>query len=123
MPAPKITFVNQTEVNIAWSTDSFHRGGPVTKYEINMVSQNLQGKSHKIEYDVLNSHQSQLSTNVFLDQIANELEWLPNCENQSATTNLYNFTIRAVTFDNYTRQSFKSPWSVQEVVPAYCYSK
>ena len=122
MPPPEITFVNQTEVNIAWSTDSFHHGGPITRYEINMVSQKLQ-RSHTIEYDVQKNPQRQLSTNVFLDQIANEMEWLPNCENQSATTNLYNFSIRAITFDEYNRASYDSPWSIQEVVPAYCYSK
>ena len=122
MPSPKVTFVNQTEVNIAWSTDSFHHGGNISKYEINIFSQNLQG-SHKIEYDVLNNPQPQLSTNVFLDQIADEMEWLPNCENKSEATNLYNFSIRAITFDPHNRESYKSPWSVDEVVPAYCYSK
>ena len=122
MPAPKITFVNQTEVNIAWSTDSFHHGGPIIRYEINIFSQNLQ-ESHKLEYDVPNNPQPQMSKNVFLEQIANEMEWLPNCENQSETTNLYNFSIRAITFDKYNRESYESPWSVQEVVPAYCYSK
>ena len=122
MPAPAITFVNQTEVNIAWSTESFHHGGPISRYEINMVSQNL-GKSHKIKYSVQGNSESKLSTNVFLDRIANEMEWLPNCENQSSTTNLYNFSIRAITFDKHSRKTYQSPWSVEEVVPAYCYSK
>ena len=124
MDAPTVTFVNQTEVNIAWSANKFHHGGPIKQYEINLTSQTLQ-RSHSIPYAVLGNSESEgvMSTNVLLDQIADELNWLPNCDNQSATTNLYNFSIRAVTFDKDNGKFYHSPWSLQEVVPGYCYSK
>ena len=122
MHPPKITFVNQSEVNVAWSANEFDHGGPVTGYEINMVSQELQ-RSHKVTYKLPNDTQLELSTNIMLDQIIDDMDWMPNCGNMSTKTNLYNFSIRAVTYDKYNHKSYYSPWSSEEVVPAYCYRK
>ena len=109
-------------MNIAWSAEDFDHGGPIVMYQINLTSQTLQ-KSRVIEYNAENNIDNHMSTKIVLGRLAEDIEWLPNCENQSANTNLYNFSIRAVTIDKQTDQIFHSPWSLQEVVPAYCYSK
>lgn len=58
---------------------------------------------------------TETSTIIFLDN-----DWSPNCENESLPTSLYNCSIRAVTKDQF-ETVFYSPWSTEEIVPAYCY--
>ena len=112
MPEPTVTFVNSTEVNIAWSSETFNHGGPIKRYDIRLE---LLQENRTIEYDVKDKSSSHMSTSIVLDS-----DWSPNCENESSTTNLYNFSIRAVTQDEFGKL-FYSPWSPEEVVPAYCY--
>jgi hypothetical protein len=47
-------------------------------------------------------------------------DWSPHCENSSALTNLYNFSIRAITNDPGTGEKFLSPWSREVALPANC---
>ena len=119
MPPPKVTFVNSSEVMIAWNAKDFDHGGPIHVYQINLTSQFLQ-QSQIVNYNVMDSN-PQMNTRIALDLMAGGEDWLPNCENQSSNTNLYNFSIRAVTKDE--QKSYYGPWSLVEVVPAYCYSK
>ena len=75
MEAPTVTFLNSTEVNVAWSSEGFDHGGPVIRYEIGFVSQSLK-KRRMVEYNGIET-----STIIFLDK-----DWSPNCENESLTT-------------------------------------
>ena len=119
MPPPKVTFVNSSEVIVAWNAKDFDHGGPIQVYQINLTSQFLQ-QSQIVNYNVMDSN-PQMNTRISLDLMAGGEDWLPNCENQSSNTNLYNFSIRAVTKDE--QKPYYGPWSLVEVVPAYCYSK
>ena len=122
MPPPKVTFVNSSEVNIEWASEEFDHGGPIIKYQIKLTSQTLQ-RSQVIDYKVKNGFNNQMNTRIDLDRKADGMDWLPNCENQSSNTNLYNFSIRAVTEDKQMGKIYSSPWSLEEVQPAPCYSK
>ena len=57
---------------------------------------------------------------VNLERLGREEDWVPDCANASIT-NLYNFTIRAITFDPETEETYSGEWSPVEVTPAYCH--
>ena len=98
---------------MAWDENSFHKGGPILRYELNVSSQRT-GGSHIFQ---ISGNKSQVR--IFLDKINEDLS--PDC-NDSSVTNFFDFRIRSVTF-NKNDQEFSSYWSSVEVVPAYCESK
>lgn len=110
MPPPIVTFVNATEVKVVWDLDSFHHGGPIDHFELKVCSQWTEACHRSLTKD-------KTETKLMLDQVKEDLS--PDCYNASVT-NMFNFTIRSVTFDAKTDQKFSSPWSQVEVVPAYC---
>jgi hypothetical protein len=112
MPSPLVTFRNSTEVDVSWGHD-FHKGGPIREFELQVTHQGL--RSNRVLLVSGDANNKTLS----LAQIGRDESWSPDCVNGSVT-NLYNFSIRAITFDPSTRQTFKSQWSPIEVVPAYC---
>ena len=115
MPAPVVTFINSTEVEVKWDPSSFHHGGPIIdSYELII-------NSTKTEEKFIQTIQGNLTRiKLSLTEISENLA--PDCTNASMTNNLYNFTIRAVTIDKKFQKYF-GDWSHVEVVPAYCGGK
>ena len=112
MPAPLVTFTNSTEVVIQWYPETFHHGGPIGGYQLNIISQQTE---ENFEQTISGS-----KTKVKLALDAFSGKFTPDCSNASITY-LYNFSMRAVTFDETDR--YYGPWSPVEVVPAYCGGK
>ena len=111
MPAPLVTFINSTEVEVKWDPSSFHHGGPIDSYEVVINSSKTDEKFTQIIQG--NFTKVKLSLTEISENLA------PDCTNASMTNNLYNFTIRAVTIDKKFQKYF-GDWSLAEVVPAYC---
>ena len=62
-------------------------------------------------------------TLVDLHRISEEMDWAPDCRNSSLATNLYNVSVRAVTYDPANGRQFIGKWSRQTVQPNSCQSK
>lgn len=112
MPSPMVTFKNETVAEVEWG-HLFHAGGPVVRYEVNVTHQTLM-ESHLM---AVKGKASRII--VAFDEIGNDMSWLPDCFNDSVT-NLYNFTVRAITHDSETGKFYEGDWSPVEVTPAYC---
>ncbi len=113
MRAPLVTFKNSTVVEVQWGLD-FHRGGPLRQYDVAVARQGL-SETHQVFSTPGDVRRIVLA----LDEIGSE--WTPNCYNESIT-NMYNFSVRAVTVDEANR-TYEGDWSPVEVTPAYCQSK
>ncbi len=116
MPSPLVTFKNSTEVKIEWGHGFFHKGGPLHHFDIKIIHQTLNRSV------ILEAPGHAESSTVSLAKIGENEDWTPDCSNKSIT-NLYNFTIRAVTVDRSIDQTYEGEWSPTEVTPAYCTSK
>ncbi len=115
MAEPVVTFVNQTEVEVAWNPGLFHQGGPVRRYEVKIAQQ---GFDDHLVTKIAPGHVSKMKLS--LTNITEEQNWSPDCTNKTIT-NLYNFTVRAVSFDPDSGEEFTgSPWSHVDVVAAPC---
>jgi hypothetical protein len=112
MPSPMVIFKNMTVAKVEWG-HLFHKGGPMLRYDVNITHQSL-GESH-----IIVVAKDQNSVAVAFDEIGRNRSWLPDCFNTSIT-NLYNFTVRAVTKDPKSGETYKGDWSPVEVTPAYC---
>ena len=118
MPTPLVTFKNQTEVLVEWGHAMFHRGAPtIASYDLKITHDTL-GESTTLSVDGRDSS----AFFVNLAALGEDHDWTPDCLNASIT-NLYNFSIRAVTEDKETGETFLGDWSREEVTPAYCKSK
>ncbi len=115
MPAPLVTFKNSTEVLIEWG-HAFHKGGPIDRYDLKIAHQTL-GES-VVRHAKGGSNSLVLS----LERVGEDSDWTPDCFNESLT-NLYNFSIRAVTVDRVKGSYYLGEWSPVEVTPAYCSSE
>ena len=62
-------------------------------------------------------------TLVDLHRLSEEMDWAPDCRNNSLATNLYNVSVRAVTYDPANGRQFIGKWSRQTVQPNSCQSK
>ena len=111
MPNPMVTFKNSTTAVVEWG-HLFHLGGPLLRFDVNITHQRL-GESHVIDAGTKNS------VEVAFDEIGHDLSWVPDCYNDSVT-NLYNFSVRAVTHDPALGMVYSGDWSREEVTPAYC---
>ena len=111
MPNPMVTFKNSTTAVVEWG-HLFHIGGPLLRFDVNITHQRL-GESHVIDAGTKNS------VEVAFDEIGHDLSWVPDCYNDSVT-NLYNFSVRAVTHDPLLGVVYSGDWSSDEVTPAYC---
>ena len=114
MPNPMVTFKNSTSAKVEWG-HLFHLGGPLLRFDVNITHQRL-GESHVIDAGM------ESSVEVAFDKIGHDLSWVPDCYNDSVT-NLYNFSVRAVTFDPASEMVYIGDWSREEVTPAYCAGK
>lgn len=112
MPSPLVTFKNSTQVFVEWG-HLFHKGGPIKQFDLKITHQNL-GLSKVVAVDAMHN-----SYSLSLADLGREQDWIPDCFNDSIT-NLYNFSIRAITFDPKTEDTFAGDWSPIEVTPAYC---
>ena len=116
MPAPLVTFHNETDLTIEWGHD-FHVGGPIGGYEIKMAREELQ-EPHMIYVSPTSRYQMDWT----LNKMDDSQDWAPNCLSNT-TVYKYNFTIRSVVVDPATDIEYRSPWSPVETVPGYCSSK
>lgn len=114
MPAPTVTFKNSTEVLVEWDR-KFHMGGPIDSYEVLVAHQALR------ETAELHANGDEYNMLVSLDTVVENQDWSPDCFNESLT-NLYNFSVRAVTVDG-TGKHYRGNWSDVRVTPAYCECK
>ncbi len=112
MPTPLVTFRNSTEVLVEWG-HAFHQGGPIDHYDLQVAHQTL-GESVTLSVKGQSN-----SVRLSLERLGEDSDWVPDCFNESIT-NLYNFTIRAVTVDEELDETFLGDWSPVEVTPAYC---
>ena len=110
MLAPMVTFANSTEVEVRWDPKTFHHGGPIKRYELKVIGQRTGYEKH---FNDISGESTKMT--ISLDKISDDL--VPDCANNTIT-NLYNFTMMAVTYDE--NQEYLGPWSQVEVVPAYC---
>lgn len=110
-----MTFKNSTEVSVQWG-HLFHKGGPIKQFDLKVTHQNLR------ESKVLSVNGSENCHYISLFDLGHEQNWVPDCVNDSIT-NLYNFSIRAVTYDFEADETYAGDWSPIEVVPAYCERK
>ncbi len=115
MPTPLVTFRNSTEVLVEWG-HAFHKGGPIDHYDLRVTHDTLE---ESVELSAPGGTNSLLLS---LERLGVDSDWTPDCFNQSLT-NLYNFSIRAVTRDPDLRATYEGDWSPVEVTPAYCSSK
>ena len=111
MPNPMVTFKNSTLALVEWG-HLFHLGGPLLRFDVNITHQRLR-KSHVIDAG------RKSGVEVAFDQIGHDLSWVPDCYNESVT-NLYNFSVRAVTHNPTSGVKYAGDWSPDEVTPAYC---
>ena len=111
MPNPMVRFKNSTLALVEWG-HLFHLGGPLLRFDVNITHQRLR-KSHVIDAGKKNG------VEVAFDQIGYDLSWVPDCYNESVT-NLYNFSVRAVTHNPTSGVEYAGDWSPDEVTPAYC---
>ena len=111
MPNPMVTFKNSTAAVVEWG-HLFHLGGPLLRFDVNITHQRL-GESHVIDAG------RETGVEVAFDKIGHDLSWVPDCYNKSVT-NLYNFSVRAVTHDPASGMVYSGDWSRDEVTPAYC---
>lgn len=110
MPSPAVTFVNSTEVKVEWHTRQFQHGGPIKRYDLQICSE------HTNACYIKTYENNKSKDTLVLDKINNDLA--PDCQN-STVTNMFTFRIRSVTH-NDSGDEFESPWSPDEIVPAYC---
>jgi len=110
MPTPLVKFRNRTEVLVEWG-HAFHKGGPIDRFDLLVAHQTL-GEEAVVRADAKSN-----SLVLSLEQLGSEQDWTPDCSNHSVT-NLYNFSVRAVTSDN--GKVYFGEWSPVEVVPGYC---
>ena len=47
MAAPLATFLNSTEAKITWDSNNFHRGGPISRFELK-ISYQRTGNMHTV---------------------------------------------------------------------------
>jgi hypothetical protein len=67
MSPPLATFLNGTQVRISWDPESFHHGGPISRYEIR-ISYQRTGNVHNISVSANESSH----VSVALDKISAE---------------------------------------------------
>jgi len=115
MPSPLVNFQNRTEVLVEWG-HVFHKGGPINHFDV-LIAHQLLGKETVVH---AKGHSNSLTLS--LAHIEDEQDWTPDCTNNSVT-NLYNFSVRAVTHDPADDSLFFGEWSPVEVVPGYCQGK
>ena len=70
MAAPLATFLNSSEVQIAWDPSDFHRGGPILRYEIR-VSYQRTGNEHTVSVPA----DGPSETSISLDRISAQQVW------------------------------------------------
>lgn len=115
MVQPLVNFRNATEALVEWGHSGFHRGGPIKRFELNVTHTNLN------DWSLIRVDGARTNYVVNLYKLGTEESWLPDCVNDSIT-NLYNFSIRAITIDE-KEQTFNGDWSPVSVQPGYCQSE
>lgn len=119
MYSPEVVFVNSSQIVVSWP-DRFHAGGPIHQYDIKIFNQALE-ESHIVKVKSATSIMNKRKE-LSLDHLGDQLNWAPDCKNESVHSNLFNFSIRAITID-HNGSTFVGPWSKEKVIPDACYGK